>query len=92
MLIRKVLAHSVTRIEVLCAQDHQDQVFAWVCDQPGVLHYIFVKPAFRRMGLATRLLLPPWKFHTHETEAGRKLCAKFPKSTFDPYLFTGVCP
>jgi len=43
---------------VVCLQSDPDQVFAWTCAEPdrGLLHFLYTKSKFRRMGFASRLL------------------------------------
>jgi GNAT superfamily N-acetyltransferase len=42
----------------ICNPDYSHQVFAWACAdvQRGLLHYVYSKPEYRRMGLARSLL------------------------------------
>lgn len=45
-----------------------DTIYGWICTQPGILHYMYVKHAFRNMGIGKMLLqhnLPT--FGTDET-------------------------
>lgn len=68
--------------------EEEDAVVGWAMwERPGLLHYVFVKPAFRRAGVARRLLagLPDKLVYTHETDVCEFL--PIPSSwTFDHYL------
>ncbi len=41
---------------VACDPDDQDELMGWVCYGPGVLHYVYVKEAYRRNGLGKELV------------------------------------
>ena len=49
------------------ANDDADQVFGWLFGGPGRLDYVYVKPIYRKLGLATALLarLGPVAQYTH---------------------------
>lgn len=51
------------------------------------IHYVYVKQAYRRLGLASALIqvVTPSNIHTHDTRAGRILARKF-ESRFNPFL------
>jgi len=52
-----LVKHLVDRGRVLLAVDVEDPdlAFGWVCYEKNVLHYVYVKEAFRRLGIATEL-------------------------------------
>jgi len=58
-------------------------------DEASVLHFIYVKPAFKRMGIAKHLLkksgLENSDFFTHWTFDVDGLLAKLPNMNYDPY-------
>jgi len=42
---------------VACPPERPEQILGWCCFRPpATVHYVYVKPYYRRMGLATRLL------------------------------------
>jgi hypothetical protein len=51
-----------------------DEVIAWVCRDPETIHYVYTKFAFRRQGLARRLVKDA-KWYSCETKSGVKLFA-----------------
>lgn len=72
-----------------------EEIVGWVCRDvvSPVVHYVYVKHAFRRVGIASALIAGA-KNHTHETKAGTRPFARV-GSLFNPYfLTTGVltCP
>ena len=56
--IEETLARAETR--VLCAEAEPDIIFGWICFEHAptftVVHYLYVKNAFRKIGLARRLV------------------------------------
>lgn len=57
-ILEKIIPRS--RILVACNSMDPDQIFGWICaeimDRHLVIHYIYVKDAFRQMGIASRLV------------------------------------
>lgn len=53
-----VLWESKTRAKfwVACDPDDEDTIFGWICYDPHAIHYLFVKTAFRRAYVASRLV------------------------------------
>lgn len=57
----KILESLVPRASVLvaCNAEQPDQIFGWICfevlDRHLVLHYLYVKDAFRQIGMAQKL-------------------------------------
>jgi len=79
-----------------CDAEHPDEIWAWLCfevlpTRAAVIHYAYTKSALRRFGLQARLLkvvrglAPGAAFHTHQTDVGALVGAKY-GSTFNPYL------
>jgi GNAT superfamily N-acetyltransferase len=67
-----------------------DAVLGWVCvEEPDFVHYVFVKQAWRRMGVASLLLeQASARFkYTHRTAVGESFVLKrFPGAgVYDPY-------
>lgn len=46
------------KLSVACSPYDDDTVLGWCCWEPRYLHYVWVKPEFRREGLAKILLSP----------------------------------
>lgn len=55
---RQVVAACLQSSEVLvaCPEDGLDQILGWLCWRPHVLHYVYVKPYYRRRGVGMLLL------------------------------------
>jgi hypothetical protein len=91
--IEKLLQRS--QVFMLCSAEDESQVFGYiVCEeveQIPILHYCYVKFAFRNMGLCNMLLkhakLDKSKggFYTHDTHAATKVFGKS-KFVYNPYL------
>lgn len=78
---------------VLSHKNVPDEICAWACFGDDVLHYVYTKFDYRKLGLAMELLNTlPFKFHTHETRAGRKLLAKVGKSRYNPFRLYSAQP
>lgn len=58
--IAKLRARETAQTLVACVAGAEDTLAAFVCGEPGALHYVFVKdrgePTFRRLGIASALV------------------------------------
>lgn len=84
-------------VHVAYATEVPDEIVGWVCRNelvttrvPRHLHYVYVKQAYRRLGIATQLIEdvkcgPISNMYTHETRAGRGFAQKL-ALRFNPYL------
>ena len=70
-------------------EDHS-VVFGWSVSEPGVLHYAYVKPDFRKFGIARALtahLTKPFAY-SHYTYVVRDLEKHLAGCSHNPYLVT----
>ena len=71
-----------------------DEICGWVCAGWDCFHYVYVKQAYRRMGIASelcRLYLANSNLASHETRTGRRFAAKL-GIRFNPYLLYHLNP
>jgi hypothetical protein len=87
-VIEKILAAPSTYILVACLSDDPSTILGYsVREGTDTLHYVHVKDAFRRFGIAKELCPPDLKRVTHVTKVGWSILKeKFPKAVFDPFL------
>lgn len=62
---------------VACAPDDRDYIFGWICGEPPMLHYVYVKKPYRGYGVAKRLIMSDWGVSvpgaTHWTPLAQKV-------------------
>lgn len=73
-----------SQCKVACLKDDVDTIVGYSIYEPGTAHYIFIKPAWRRIGLAKDLLPVDINSCTHITKIGKAL--KPPSWKFNPWL------
>lgn len=87
-------------IKVAHHADDPNQIFGYIAyeysePQTVVIHYCFVKQAFRKMGIAKQL----WTavvgeltsiYHTHQNENTKPAALRKLRTTYNPYLRPGV--
>ena len=89
------------RVAIACNPEAEQQVFAWVCYEPWpaglVLHYVYAKFHFRRLGVARALLAAIWPAFGHEETVCTSMCGSLSpgvrwgelarrfKLSYDPY-------
>ena len=57
-------------VKLAVMPDDHSVILGWACYEPGTLHYVYVKPSFRRYGVAKALLAEvqhPFTY-THRTD------------------------
>lgn len=89
LLLERIIARSV--VFVACDPEAPNVCYGFICAEgPEVLHYLYVKRRFRRMGIGTGLLAAAGmsdgpKVFTHLTDEGIALRRKFPLAEYSPY-------
>ncbi len=87
-----VVERLLERGELLIAtpEDDPDTYLGYAVREQGtpVVHYVYVKPAFRRFGVARALLagLPPDFTYTHHTHVLRDLAGPLAAAKYNPYM------
>lgn len=83
-------------IRVAYALNAPDEILGWICWEHAtdgnqqVLHYVYVKNAYRKMGIAEGLIdraknSHGFKFYSHQTRAGIQLAKKY-GFRYNPYF------
>lgn len=82
---KKVVTHLLGKSEIVvaCLKDTPDVVLGYVVTQGTTLHWIFVKRAWRKLGIATMLMPANITKVTHLTKLGQSLKPK--GVVFDPF-------
>ena len=97
-IVERLLARS--RVLVACVPDDPNEIIGYIVWEPGILHWTYVKKAFRKLGVGAALLkatdLPddlagvsithPTKLWFTTKQNGNGLEAKFPAAIHNPYL------
>lgn len=78
-IIRALTSGTVT---VACDTDDPETIYGWACHDGDVLHYVYVRSAWRRKGLGRTLAETP-KWASCWTEAFTRLGVP---ARFNPYL------
>ena len=81
-LIEKLMKGNQVNVAVI--DESPDVVLGWACGRNGLLHYSYVKKAFRRLGIAKKLVTP-WNAgaYSHRTLMAPLLMKH---ALYDPYL------
>jgi ribosomal protein S18 acetylase RimI-like enzyme len=86
-VIDRILARPSTEVRLAVLPDDPSVVFGWSVHEPGLIHFVYVKPSFRRYGIAKSLLagLPSEGEYTHFTYVLKDLEPKLAGYKFNPY-------
>lgn len=83
-IIESILQQKDTFIAVSCLKEDEDVILGYAVCQPEILHWVFIKDAWRKLGLAKDLIPKDIKFVTHLTEVGANIKPREWK--FNPFL------
>jgi hypothetical protein len=77
-------------VTVACLPDNEDVILGYIVFQPNVLHYMFVKEAFRKFGIARFLYKESFGdnetiTYTHKTLFVRDILSAHPLLTYNPF-------
>lgn len=86
--VELILANPDTHIQVACLADDPHTILGYaVLGNNSTLHYVHVKQAFRRFGIAKELCPKEIQRVTHVTKVGWSILKeKHPTAIFDPFL------
>ena len=93
-VIDRILDQPDSVISVACLSDNEDVIVGYLVYQDQskpVLHFCYIKPSFRLMGIAKQLFKDnniniEDSFFTHWTFPINKILPKFQNMIYDPYL------
>jgi GNAT superfamily N-acetyltransferase len=88
LVIERILSRLPT-VYVACDSTHLETVFGYILGEGEVLHFLYVKKDFRKLGIGTSLLevygVP--EYISHLTKDAKKLSDKHkPKMRYNPYV------
>ncbi len=95
-VLNHLLAKPAMRLSVACDKNDPETIWGWLACEPSnlmqtVVHFMFVKDAFRKMGIARTLLNAAGVFDlnktrfTHWTYPVDEFIRQYPDMLFDPY-------
>lgn len=83
-IIGRIVSQSSVRVAAL--KEDPDVVLGYSVNQGQKLHFVFVKEAWRKLGIATALTHPFEEF-THYTRLGLAIqIEKYPNAKFNPFI------
>ena len=95
LVIERILARPTTTVLMVCPEDDPSTIVGWLCWEitldGWVVHYMFVKAAFREMGVGSSLLRvagidPDRAIFSHWTDDWkRSMLSGHPGMLYDPY-------
>lgn len=90
-VLDSIMSRPGTVVSVACLDDDEDVILGYAVSRKvstdHVLDWVFVKTAWRKIGIARSLVPSGITVVTHLTKTGKSALSKFPKSPiFDPFL------
>lgn len=77
----------VSQVKIACLKDDPDIILGYsIMNQDfSVIHWVFIKSAFRKQGISKRLLPERPSQFTHFTKTGLEYAKRFENIIFNPY-------
>lgn len=72
-IISKIIESPIAKITIACLQDDDDIILGYSVSEPQTLHWVYVKPAWRGIGLCQDLVPQDTATVTHMTYMGFKV-------------------
>lgn len=90
-VISDIIRREDTEEIVACHPEVTSMILGWACRSGDVLHYVFVRGAARRQGLAKQFAaqITGIKWLSHMTPDGARIAKLWPGSACNPYLAFG---
>lgn len=83
--ISAILSNPDTVVSIACPESDPDVILGYSVSNGSTLHWIHVKGAWRKLGLAKKLVPVKIKTVTHLTKVGRSIMAKKEGIVFNPF-------
>mgnify|MGYP006270041487 CR=1 FL=1 len=83
-LIERILVTPGTKVKIACLKEDPEVVIGYAVYTGDTLHWAFVKPQWRKMGIAKAIIPDTIKKVTHLTKVGKSLKPK--AWEFNPFL------
>lgn len=84
-VLERLLAKKGCTILISCLKEDPDTIIGYSIFEPEILHYVFVKPIWRKIGIARDLIPENTASYTHLTKQGIQLQKKYPNTIFNPF-------
>lgn len=80
-----ILASKAVSVRVACLKDDPEVILGYAIVSSGALHWLFVKSAWRGIGIAKSLVPSDTSTVTHLTKVGLGILKKHPGVIFNPF-------
>lgn len=87
-VIETMLVNPDITVRLACLKDDQDVILGYSVYNKTRLDFVFVKKAWRGIGIAKSLLPPTVETVSHLTDVGRSILRKYPNIRFNPFDLT----
>jgi hypothetical protein len=86
-IVASLLSLPSIQVKVACLRDDPEVVlgYALLGSEGKVIHFVYVKSAWRKIGIATMLVGDTPKAVTHLTTVGESILKKYPEVIFNPF-------
>lgn len=89
IVINRILSLPDIAIRVACLRDDPNVIIGYSVLEPEKLHWVYVKKAWRQLGICKKLIPKGTAIHTHTTDMWGYIekTSRFKNMVYDPFLF-----
>ena|ERR1700677_764254 len=84
--IEQLLKNPNVSVKIACLQDDPEVILGYSVYHKNILHWVFTKKAWRKIGIAKKLVPIETSTVTHLTAIGKSIMQKKTKWQFNPFL------
>ena len=85
-VLEALLSSPATSVQVACLKDDPEVILGYaVLGDTTRIHFVFIKKAWRKIGIAKSLVPPTIKVATHFTDVGLSYLSKHPEIIYNPF-------
>ena len=88
-VIDHILSLADTEILIACFPEQPEVIFGYLVYQDNILHYLFIKEAFTRQGIAKSLVQEasrPFDTYSHKTFVLKHILDRHPELNYNPFV------
>lgn len=85
-ILEAILSRPNSVIKVACLKDDESVILGYCIYAGTRLDWVFVKKAWRKIGIAKALVPTDIQEVSHLTKVGKSLLLKYPKLSFNPFI------
>lgn len=86
-VLHVILGRPNVEVIICCLQEDPNVIIGYaIIENSNILHWVFVKAAWRKIGIARTMIPSTVSVTTHLTETGKSIIKRHPGIIFNPFI------